>query len=89
MDEDRLVSVTSLEAGHNSPEARRQVDAHVLVSLLESAVFADEVQVVAADDDGTLHLHFTNDSGENSASDRDHAGEGAFLVNVVTRDGLK
>lgn len=78
-----------MAAVFNLPEARRQVDAHVLVSLLESAVFADEVQVVAADDDGTLHLHFTNDTGENSASDRDHAGEGAFLVNVVTRDGLK
>lgn len=71
------------------PEAWRQVNAHVSVSLLETIVFANEMQIVTTDDDGPLHLHFTNDSGQDTATDRAHAGERTFLVDVVSRDCLK
>jgi hypothetical protein len=65
------------------------VNAHVLVSFLETVVFADKVQIIATNDNGALHLHLTNDSSENSSTDRAHSGEGAFLVDVVAGDCLK
>ncbi|KAG8140909.1 hypothetical protein E2320_003537, partial [Naja naja] len=70
------------------PEAGRQVHRHVLVPLLEVVVFADVVQVVPADDDGALHLHLGDHTGEDAAPDGDVAGEGALLVDVGTLDGL-
>ena len=33
---------------------------HVLVALLETVVLSDVVEVVSADDDGPLHLHFSH-----------------------------
>lgn len=63
--------------------------AHVLVSLLKTAVLADKVQIVTTNHDGSLHLHFTHDAGQDSSSDGAHAGEGAFLVDVVACDCLK
>jgi hypothetical protein len=65
------------------------VHAHILVSLLETAVLADEVQIVTTDDDGSLHFHLAHDTGQDSAANGAHAGEGAFLVDVVTRDCLR
>lgn len=41
----------------HTPEAGGQVHGHVLVALLKAVVLADVVQVIAADDDGALHLH--------------------------------
>ena len=41
-----------------SPEAGGKVHRHVLVALLEAVVLSDVVQVVSADDNGPLHLHF-------------------------------
>lgn len=62
--------------------------AHVLVPLLESAVFADIMQVVSSDDDGVLHLHLTNSSGEDTTAYSYVAGEGTFFVNVGSLNGL-
>lgn len=73
----------------NSPEAGRHVNAHVLVPLLETIVFLNEMQEVTTNDDGSLHLHLTHDTGEDSTTDCDHASEGAFFVDVVSVDGLK
>lgn len=39
------------------PEARGEVDRHVLMPLLKTVVLADVMQVVPSDDDGPLHLH--------------------------------
>ena len=58
------------------------MDRHILVSLLESVVLANVVQVVTTDDDGTLHFHLQNDSSQNTPSDRHVAGKGALLVDV-------
>ena len=100
--------------GLNIHEARRHVDGHVLkhliqniipisithiVALLETAVLLDEVQVIATNDNGTLHFELADDSGQNSATEvyvdlqsdvldilpnADVTGEGALLVDVVT-----
>ena len=57
--------------------------------LLEPLVLADEVQVVAADDDRALHLHLDDRASEDTAADGHVAREGALLVDVVAVDGLR
>ena len=86
---DRLGEGTALAHGDditglNIHEARRHVDGHVIVALLETAVLLDEVQVIATNDNGTLHFELADDSGQNSATNADVTGEGALLVDVVT-----
>lgn len=49
-------ALTNIE--QDVPEARWQVDRDVLVPLLKAVVLADVMQVVTADDDSPLHLHF-------------------------------
>ena len=68
-------------------ERGRAVDGNVLVTLLETTVLADVVEVIPADDDGVLHLGGDDDALEDTAADGDVAGEGALLVNVVALDG--
>lgn len=60
----------------------------VPVTLLETAVLADVMQIITSDDDGALHLQLLNDSGEDASTDANVAGEWAFLVNVGAIDGL-
>lgn len=62
---------------------------HILVSLLESVVFLDIVQVVSSDDDGPLHLHLLHNSGKDASTDGHVAGEWALLVNVGAFDRLE
>jgi hypothetical protein len=50
------------------------------MSLLVSGVFGDEVEVLAADDDGTVHLGRDDGTGQDTATDGDHSGERALLV---------
>lgn len=64
------------------------MNGEVLVPLLVTPVLGDKVQVVPSDDDGVGHLGRLDNSGKDSASDRDFTGEGALLVNVGTVDGL-
>ena len=61
-------------------ERGRDVRRQVLMSLLVSGVFGDEVEVFAADDEGTVHFRGDDGAGEDTTADRDEAGEGAFLV---------
>jgi len=56
------------------------VGGEVLVALLVTVVLGDEVEVLAADDDGAVHLGGDDGAGEDTAADRDLAGEGALLV---------
>jgi hypothetical protein len=58
------------------------------VALLITVVLGDKVEVLATDDDGALHLGRDDLSGEDTTTDRDIAGEGALLVDVVTLNGL-
>ena len=52
----------------------------VLVSLLVSGVFGDEVEVFSADDEGSVHLGGDDGSGQDTTTDGDEAGERALLV---------
>ena len=61
---------------------------HVLVPLLEPVVLLDVVKVIAPDDHGLVHLHLGDDSGQDAATDRHLADEGALLVDVVALPGL-
>ena len=61
-------------------ERRRDVRRQVLMSLLVSRVFGDEVEVFAADDEGTVHFRGDDGAGQDTTADRDEAGEGALLV---------
>lgn len=61
----------AVTAGY-APEAGGEVHGHVLVALLEAVVLADVVQVVAADDDGALHLHLGHHAwGQSGERDSD------------------
>ena len=61
-------------------ESGRDVAGEVLVPLLVTGVLLDEVEVLAADDEGTVHLRRDDGAGEDTATDRDETGEGALLV---------
>ena len=50
------------------------------MALLVTSVLGDEVEVLAADDDGSVHLGRDNGAGKDTATDRNLAGEGALLV---------
>ena len=41
-----------------------------IVSLFESTVLLDKVKIITSDDDGTLHLLLTDNTGQNSATER-------------------
>jgi hypothetical protein len=58
------------------------------VALLVTVVLGDEVEVLATDDDGALHLGRDDLASEDTTADRDITGEGALLVDVVTLNGL-
>jgi len=58
------------------------------VALLITVVLGDEVEVLATDDDGALHLGGDDLTIEDAATDGNIASERALLVNVVTLDGL-
>jgi hypothetical protein len=58
------------------------------VSFFISIVFGDIVKIVSSDDDGSLHFGGDADAFQDSASDGDVAGEGAFLIDVSGFDGL-
>ncbi len=62
---------------------------HVLVALLEAVVLADVVQVVAADDDGSLHLHLEHDARQDAPADGHVPRERALLVDVRALVRLK
>ena len=64
------------------------MDTHVLVTLLEPVVLADIVEVLAANDDGALHLHLLHDAGQDPATNRHVTGERTLLVDVHARNRL-
>jgi len=69
-------------------EARRQMGREVPVPLLVPVELLDVVHVIPAHDDGAPHLGGGNNSGQNTAADRDVSCERALLVNVGSLDGL-
>jgi len=61
-------------------ESWRDVRSQVLVSLLVSGVFWDEVKVFSADDESSVHLGRDNGSGQDTATNGDETSEWALLV---------
>ena len=53
------------------------------MSLLVSGVLGDEVEVFAADDEGSVHFGRDNGASEDTPTDGDFASEGTFLVYVT------
>ncbi len=53
------------------------------MSLLISAILSNIVEIISADDDCSVHFGTDTHTFKDTASDRDVASEGAFLVNVV------
>jgi hypothetical protein len=68
-------------------ESRRAMCRNVLVSLLETTVLSDVMQIVSSDDDCSLHLGRDDLSLEDSSANRDISREGALLVNIRILDG--
>lgn len=64
------------------------MSSQVLVTLLVSGVFRDEVEVFSADDQGSVHLGRDDLSGQDTAADGDHSREWAFLVCADTRSAF-
>ncbi len=52
----------------------------VLVSLLVTGVFGDEMKVFSSDDQGTVHLGGDDGSCQDTTTNRNKTGERAFLV---------
>lgn len=61
-------------------ESWGNVGGEVLVSLLVSGVFWNEVEVFAADNESAVHLGGHNGSGQDTATDGDETSEWALLV---------
>ena len=56
------------------------MDGEVLVALLVTRVLGDIVEVLSADNGGTVHLGRDDSAGEDTATDGDETGERALLV---------
>jgi hypothetical protein len=56
------------------------VRCEVLVSLLVSSVFGDEVEVFSANDECAVHLGGNDGAGQDTATDGDETGEWALLI---------
>jgi len=69
-----------------SGESGGEMSGEVVMSLLESVVLLDVMEVISSEDDGSVHLGGQDDSLEDSSSNRDVGGEGALLVDVVSFD---
>lgn len=58
------------------------------MSLFETVVFPNVVEVVSSDNYRPLHLQLGNSSSQNTTSNGDVAGERTFLVDVFSLYGL-
>lgn len=61
------------------------------MSLLVTRVLGNVVEVLAADDQGAVHLGRDNGASQDTATDGDEAGEGALLVcesKVVSKEPI-
>jgi hypothetical protein len=56
------------------------VCSQVLVSLLISGVLGDEMEVLPADDESSVHLGGDDSTGEDTATDGNETGEWALLI---------
>lgn len=71
------------------PEAWTAVHGDVLVSLLETIVLANVVQIITANDDGSGHFVFDDDAGQDATANRNVSGEWTLLVDVSSFESLE
>jgi len=76
-----LVTILNTESGRN-------VSGDVLVALLVSLVLWNVVEVVTANDEGSVHLCGDDNTAEDTATNRHETGEWALLVDVVSFNGV-
>ena len=59
------------------------------MSLLKSIVLLNIVKIISSNDNGSLHLHFQDNTRQNSSTNVDIASKGTFLIDVGSINGLK
>lgn len=59
----------------------------ILMSLFESVVLWNIVQVISSEDNGSVHLGRDDNTGQDLTSDRNGTNEWTLLVNVGTFNG--
>ena len=64
------------------PEAGRQVNREILVSLLKPVVLLDMMQVISPDHNGAVHFHTFDNASQNTSTDVNSSSERTLLVNV-------
>ena len=69
-------------------EAGRDMGSNVGVALLVTLVFLDVMEVISADDDGSVHFGGVDLAGQDSTTDGNITSEGALLVDVVALNGF-
>jgi len=88
---DGLGERAALSDGHDITDSKSEgggaVSGEGLMALLKSVVLLDEMEVIASDDDGSLHFVRDNNTLEDFASDGDVAGEGALVIDVIAFNG--
>ena len=68
-------------------ERWRAVNSNVLVTLFETTVLDNVVQVVPSNDDGSLHLGGNDQTRQDSSTNRNITCEGALFVYIVSFNG--
>lgn len=72
----------------NVRECRGKVSWDLIMSLFETVVFSNVVQVVTTNNNGSLHFVRYNNTTEDTSTDTDVSGEWALLVNISSVDGF-
>ena len=87
---DRLGKGTALSEGDNITflygKGRRAMSGNVRVTLLETTVLGNVVQVITSDDNCSLHLGGHDNSLHDGTTNRNISGERTLLVNIVSFD---
>jgi hypothetical protein len=88
---DSLGQRTALSNRHNITllhgEAGATMSMNVLMALLETTVLCNVVKIIPTNDNRALHLGRDDKSLQNFAADRNIAGEGTLLIDIVSLDG--
>lgn len=72
----------------DSLESWGKMGGKVVMSLLESVIFLDVMEVISSQDDGSSHLGGKDDTLADSTSNGDIRSEWAFLVNISSLNGV-
>ena len=71
------------------PEGWAQMCGNVLMPLLEPLVFFHKVQIIPTDNNGFLHLQFSDYTRQDTSTNAHIASKWAFFVNVSAFASLK